>query len=343
MNSRDVLLLLIAFCFSAVAQQDNDFNKQWEISPSVKKINLGTLLQGEVREVSINLKNTAIFGIQSINKVSKSCNCFDINISSDSIPLSGSVTLKVKVAARAGANDMYEEVIIEYINSDEKNIRFLRIPIVATVETVLSFDPKTISVRGDELALQQFVLQFKIIPGRRFSNVKFLLLNDADEIIKIEEKKLLNDKVNLNIEARINVQKLQFGRNQTYININACDALGDIILNDRVPCEIYLDGPFSIEPAAFLISDVAVGSSRQYKILININDVDFQTDDIQTISSDLNHIIIEKNNVISKASMEVIFRYFRPADGVQKDYIEIQFAGKRKGNYRIPIIALNVH
>ena len=343
MKVLQLLFAAIAVNSSIAIALTPDVENDWALSPSVDKVNLGSLLQGQTREVTINLNNTAVTGNQLIRKISKSCNCFDTAVSRDSIPPGGSATLTMKVVASGLANNLREEIIIEYMNSVKGNIGIIRIPIYGSVKSVLHLDPKIIEFEGTPSQFTNFMGRINFIPGAKFSEIKRLSISNSDGLLSIARPDHSKEKIGSFVEIRVNHEKLQFGRNRAAVVVEGYDNMDKMLVKENVACDLFLEPPFSVEPPSFLVSDIEVGSSKKFNFQIALQTSELRFEDLRVSSSDPTVIKIESAKAISGSRMDVSFTYFRTDDGGRKDSIDIQVVSGRKGNFRIPIIALNVH
>jgi len=334
-------ILLITVLLSSASEEKAKVEKDmWALVPSVSSIALGTLLQGEVREITVTLTNSAITGNQLIKRVSRSCSCFDVDLSRDNIPVGGSAILKLKLSAGRIDRILNEEVVIQYTNADQKDLNVIRIPIFGKVDSIAAFDPSQLKYELGNDDLVPFTKRVSIRPGTRFSDIKQVALKSNGGFVSTKTTQLKLPKNEPCFDVLIQPEKLQYGRNVSSIDVTMCNSKDEVLLKDQIHCEVFLKPPFSVEPSSFLISDVKNGVSKELVCQITRRSDEPNLETLQVKSSDPDVIKISSVQIESPTRMIVNVEYLKQSDGIFCGYIEFLMSTGHKGSFRIPVVAL---
>lgn len=101
-------------CHLQLAAEENFFSAKKTPSvllPFPSEIDLGKMLQGEIKDVIVTLVNKSPYEGRVIDKLAVSCNCIDGKLSVNRIPPQGVARLAIKVAAGSSKANAVREFI----------------------------------------------------------------------------------------------------------------------------------------------------------------------------------------------------------------------------------------
>jgi hypothetical protein len=307
------------------------------LTPYPVAIDAGSVLQGELRQFSVKLKNNSVAGTQIISKVSASCSCLAPKVSQN--VLNPRQTADLTFGLRAGPTEKsFKELIaIEYYNLTTKSVGTLAIPITGKVESVIEVNPRRLDFDQTSVAENKVVA---ISVRRGSSGLEW-------ETLEVEHD--LKDRIDIQIaqsggahQIRVSprIDKLEYGLTTGQIVLKCLRIDGTEAFRDAIPLTMTRNQPLSADPSFFYLDDLTVGlkTTVTFKIIPKDTQTKLVFDNVIRFDSETCQITVERTR--AEPGLEFKVEIVPVVTGLVKSTIVLPYTSDRPGKLLVPIVGV---